>query len=83
MCATPLLIFSIPVTFRGLLGTLGNLELSNLEKKSMARLAFIIVALAGLMGDVDPGHADDTTRNGAVYAGYSWRSLQRDLRVDL
>ena len=48
--------FSIPVTLHGLLGTPGNLELRNLERRDTARLAFIIIGLAGLVGDIDVGH---------------------------
>ena len=51
----------ISVILHGLLGTPGNLELRNLDIRGMTRLAFIVVSLAGLMGDVDAGH--------------SWRSL--------
>ena len=50
-------IFSIPVMFHGLLGAPGNLKLRNLERRGTARLAFIFVGLAGLVGDVDVGYA--------------------------
>jgi len=84
MCATPLWTFSIPVTLHGSLGTPGNLKLRNLKRRSMGRLAFIIVGLTGLVRDIYTGHAGDAARNGAVYAGRSWRSLfRRDLRADL
>ena len=48
--------FSIPVTLHGLLGTLDNLDLRNLERRGTVRLAFNIVGLAGLVGDVDAVH---------------------------
>jgi len=41
----------------------------------MARLAFIDVGLAGLVGDVDAGHAGDAARNGVVCIGHPWGSL--------
>ena len=63
-CATPLSIFSISVMLHGLLGTPSNLELRNVEKWGVARLAFNDIGLAGLVGDVDAGHARDATKNG-------------------
>ena len=76
-------MFSIPIMLYWLLGTPGNLLLRNLERRGTARLAFIIVGLAGLMGDVDAGHMGDAAKNGTVCIGHSWRSLRRDLRADL
>ena len=48
--------FSILVSLHELLGTPGNLELRSLERRGTARLAFIIIGLTGLMGDIDAGH---------------------------
>ena len=56
MCVTPWLTFSISVTLHEWLGTPGILELRSLERRGMTRLAFIIVGLVGLMGDIDVGH---------------------------
>jgi len=53
---TPLSTFSILVTLHELLGTPVNMELRNLERRGTARLTFIIVGLADLVGDVDAGH---------------------------
>ena len=64
-------------------GTPGNLELRNLKRRGTTRLAFNIVGLAGLVGDVDAGYAGDAAENGAVYKDHLWRSLRRDLRADL
>ena len=66
MCATPLSTFSILVKSHGLLGTPSSLELKNVERRSMARLAFNDVGLADLVGDVDAGQAADSARNGTV-----------------
>jgi len=49
----------------------------------VARLAFNDVGLAGLVGDVDAGHARDATKNSSVYASHLWGSLWRDLEADL
>ena len=75
--------FSISVILHGLLGNPDNLELRNVERRGVARLAFNDVGLAGLVGDVDVDHARDAARNGAVCVGHLWGSLRRDLRVDL
>ena len=82
MCVVPLSTFSIPVTLHGLLVTPGNLEL-RIERRGVARLAFNDVGLAGLVGDVDAGHAADAARNGAVCTGHFWVSLRRGLRANL
>ena len=68
----PLSTFSILVTLHGLLGTPDNLKLRNLEGRGMVRLAFNDVGLAGLVGDVDAGHARDAARNGLICAGHLW-----------
>ena len=62
-------------TLHGLMGTLGNLELRNVESRGVARLAFDDLGLAGLMGDVDVGHTSDVTKNGSVCANHLRRSL--------
>jgi len=67
-CATPLLTFNIPIMLHGLLGTPGNLELR--KRRGVARLTFNDAGLAGLMGDVDAGHAHDVARNSPVCAGH-------------
>ena len=59
---------SISVTVHGSLGTTGNLELR--KRRGVARLAFNNVGLAGLMGDVDAGHARDAARNDVVCIGH-------------
>jgi len=82
-CASPLSTFSIPVTIHELLGIPNNLELRNVERRGVARLAFNDVGLAGLVENVDRGHARDATRNGSVCADHIWRSLRRDLGADL
>jgi len=61
-----LLMFNILVIFRGLLGTLGNLELRNAKRRGMTRLAFNNVGLAGLVKDIDVGHVGDVARNSAL-----------------
>ena len=66
----PLSTFSIPVMLHRLLGTPGKLELRNVERRSVTRLAFNDVGLAGLVGDVDTGHARDAAKNGVVCAGH-------------
>ena len=73
MSATPLSTFIIPITLHELLRTLDNLELRNLERRGTARLAFIIVGPAGLVGDIDAGHVGDAARNDTVCTGHSWR----------
>ena len=79
----PLSTFSISVMFYGLLATPDNLELRNVERRGIAKLAFNDVGLAGHVEDVDAGHARDAARNGLVCAGHLWGSLQRDLGADL
>ena len=44
------------VTLHRLLGTPDILELRSLERRGTARLAFIIIGLVGLVGDIDAGH---------------------------
>jgi len=58
-----------------------NLELR--KRRGVARLASNDVGLAGVMGDVDAGHARDVARNSHICAGHLWGSIQRDLRADL
>jgi len=65
------------------MGTLGNLELRNVESRGVARLAFDDVGLAGLVGDIDAGHTRDATKNGSVCVSHLWGSLRRDLRANL
>jgi len=67
----------------GVVGTHGNLEMRNDERRGMARLAFNDIGLVGLVGDVDTGHARDATRNDIVCADHLWGSLRKDLRVVL
>jgi len=67
MCATPLLTFSISITLHGLLATPGNLELRNVERRGVIKLAFNDV---GLVGDGDAGHTRDATKNGSVCASH-------------
>ena len=47
-------------------GNAGNLKLRNLERRGMTKLTFILVGLAGLVGDVDAGHVGDAVRNDTV-----------------
>jgi len=49
----------------------------------MARLTFIVVGLAGLVGDIDASHTGYAAKSGLVCADHSCGSLQRDLRADL
>jgi len=51
--------------------------------RGMTRLAFIIVGLAGLVGDVEAAYVGDAAKNDTVCAGHPWRTLRRDLRAKL
>ena len=75
MCVTPLSTFSIPVMPHGLLRIPDNMELRNIEKRGVARLAFNDVGITGFVGDVDTGHTRNIARNGVVCAGHLWGSL--------
>ena len=48
------------------------MELRNVERRGIARLSFNNVGLAGLVGDVDTGHAQDAARNDVVFTGHLW-----------
>ena len=67
-CAMLLSTFSILSTPHGLSGIPGNLELRNVERRGMARLAFDNVGLTGLVRDIDGGYTRDAPKNRALFA---------------